>query len=230
MGTKVKSSGERAAAPIKKVISLLEKAYGKPSPKPYKNPLDELVFTILSQNTNDLNRDRAYASIRSRFPQWEQVMDAPEQEIAEAIKVGGLANQKSKRIKKILTHIDQSYGKLDLDFLKELPLHEAVELLGSFNGVGPKTVACVLLFACKRPVFPVDTHIFRIATRLGLLPPKCNDVKAHPIMGDLVPPEKVYSFHINMIEHGRRVCKPKRPQCSECVLKDICPASGKFEE
>lgn len=228
MGNRVKAKMQKPESVVKKAILLLEKEKGIPSPKPYKNPLEELVFTILSQNTNDRNRDRAYTSLRSSFPAWEQVMKAPVPEIARAIKVGGLANQKSARIKKILKLINDRYGKLDLGFLKDLTLEEGVELLSSFNGVGPKTVACVLLFSCNKPIFPVDTHIFRITTRLGLLPEKCSDVKAHEIMNSLVPAEKVYSFHINVIKHGREVCKPARPRCCECVLRDICPSRGRF--
>ncbi len=226
-GKKLKS--EKPEAVVLKAADLLEKSYGTPSPKPYKDPLEELIFTILSQNTNDRNRDRAYTSLRSRFPEWEQVMVAPVLETAEAIKVGGLANQKSARIKKILTLIHDKYGKLDLNFLNKLPVTEGKELLSSFNGVGPKTVACVLLFACHKPVFPVDTHIFRVSSRLGVLPEKCSDVKAHEIMGSLVPPDRVYSFHINVIRHGREVCKPARPKCAGCALRGICPSRDKFE-
>ena len=207
---------------VQRAVSLLEGKYGIPSPKPYKDPLEELIFTILSQNTNDRNRDRAHDALCARFSNWEEVMEADPAEIAEAIKIGGLANQKSVRIKNILTAIHRVYGKLDLDFLKDIPLQEGIELLSSFKGVGPKTVACVLLFACDRPIFPVDTHIFRIATRLNLLPEKCNDVKAHRIMNTLVAPEKVYSFHMNVITLGREICKPAKPKCHICPLKDVC--------
>lgn len=229
MVEETKKKDTRLRAVVRKAILLLDKEYGVPSPKAYKGPLEELVFTILSQNTNDQNRDRAFAALRSRFPTWEDVMRAPCQEIAQAIKVGGLANQKSERIKRILALIHETYGKLELDFLKELSVEEAKKLLGSFNGVGPKTVACVLLFACQKPVFPVDTHIFRVAGRLGLLPEKCSDVRAHEIMNSLVPPGKVYSFHLNLIRHGRQVCKPARPKCGECVLRRICPSRDKFK-
>lgn len=229
MVEETKKKDAKLRAVVRKAILLLDKEYGVPSPKPYKDPLEELVFTILSQNTNDQNRDRAFAALRSRFPTWEDVMRAPGPEIARAIKVGGLANQKGERIKRMLTLIHETYGKLELDFLKELPIEEAKKLLGSFNGVGPKTVACVLLFACAKPVFPVDTHIFRVASRLGLLPEKCSDVRAHEIMNCLVPPGKVYSFHINLIKHGRQVCKPARPKCVGCALRQICPSRDKFK-
>jgi endonuclease-3 len=228
MVERVRKKRRSPVALVKQAAARLEKEYGVPTPNTRRNALEELVQTILSQNTNDLNRDRAYTSLRTHFPQWEQVMDAPAGKIAAAIKVGGLANQKSVRIKKILNIIHQRYGKLDLDFLKKMPLQEAKELLGSFNGVGPKTVACVLLFACGKPIFPVDTHISRVATRLGLLPEKCSDVKAHEILNSLVPPEKAFSFHINVIRHGRQVCRPSKPKCSECALKGICPSSDKF--
>ncbi|MBI4481771.1 MAG: N-acetyl-alpha-D-glucosaminyl L-malate synthase BshA [Acidobacteria bacterium] len=206
---------------VQYAIRTLEAAYGIPARKP-TDPLDELILTVLSQNTNDRNRDRAMERLRLRFPTWEAVRQAAHSRIAHAIRVGGLSNIKGRRIKQILNVIHERCGSLDLSFLHDLPLEEAREFLHSLNGVGPKTVACVLLFACGKPAFPVDTHIGRITRRLGWLPVRANDRVAHARMEALVPPERYLSLHVNLIEHGRTVCRPRNPRCSECCIRAVC--------
>ncbi|MEE8448789.1 MAG: endonuclease III [Thermodesulfobacteriota bacterium] len=207
---------------VKEMINRLERHFGQPKPRPGRDPLSELIFTILSQNTSDVNRDRAFQSLTSRFSSWERVSRASPSAIASAIRPGGLANVKSLRIKAILTEIKRRYGCLSLDLLGNLPQEEVRDILLSFNGVGPKTVACVLLFSLGQPAFPVDTHVFRVAKRLGLLPAKATPERAHEIMERLVPPAKYYSFHINLIRLGRTICVPRSPRFDRCPLKDMC--------
>jgi endonuclease-3 len=186
------------------------------------DPLDELINTILSQNTNDLNRDRAYRALRAAFPTWEAVRDAPTKKVVEAIRPAGLANQKGPRIQKVLARITAERGQLDLSFLADMDTAEAKTWLTSLDGVGPKTAAIVLLFALGKPAFPVDTHIHRVTGRLGLIPPKTNADQAHDILAALVPPEWYHSFHLLVIQHGRRVCKAQRPLCEVCPLQKQC--------
>ena len=186
--------------------------------------VSELVCTILSQNTNDANRDRAYTALRDKFPTWEQVRDAPVKQIVAAIRPAGLANQKGPRIQNALRRIAERdpQGRLNLDFLADLPVPEAKQWLTSLDGVGPKTAASVVLFSLNRPAFPVDTHVHRVTTRLGLIPPGTSADKAHDLLEALVPPEWYFAFHINLIEHGRAVCKAQRPQCDGCPLRKQC--------
>lgn len=199
--------------------------YGEKVPPVRKPaPLDELILTVLSQNTNDVNRDRAYSELRRRFPTWEKVAAAPVREIAAAIRVGGLARQKAARIKEMLKVIREREGRLSLSRLCRLPQEEALAYLRSLKGVGAKTAACVLLFSCGRPVFPVDTHILRVSKRLGLIDQRMDAAKAHAVMGELLPAESVYSLHLNLIEHGRRRCHPRKPECPACCLKAQCPS------
>ncbi len=186
------------------------------------DPLDELINTILSQNTNDLNRDRAYRALRSAFPTWEAVRDAPTKQVVDAIKPAGLANQKGPRIQKVLARITAERGQLDLSFLADMDTAEAKAWLTSLDGVGPKTAAIVLLFALGKPAFPVDTHIHRVTGRLGLIPPKTTADQAHEILEALVPPEWYHPFHLLVIQHGRRVCKAQRPLCEVCPLQKQC--------
>jgi len=207
---------------IKRIIENLEATYGRPRLRPDRDPLETLVETILSQSTNDLNRDRAFTHLKKRFGSWEEVRRARAGSIAKAIKVGGLANIKSVRMKKILNEIKNRVGSLDLSFLKRAPIEDAKQFLTSLEGVGPKTAACVLLFSCRRPVFPADTHILRVTRRLGLIPPKCSDERAHEILGRIIPANKCSSAHINLIRLGRQVCRPKNPQCEECCLLEYC--------
>lgn len=203
--------------------------YGdKVRPEKRPDPIDELVLTVLSQNTNDVNRDRAYQGLRARFPSWEEVMAAPVEQVEEAIRVGGLARQKSARIKQMLVGIREREGSLSLRRICGMPLVRAREYLHSFKGVGDKTAAIVLLFCCGKPVFPVDTHIHRISKRLGLAPEKADAAKAHRIMGEIVPEGIMYRLHINMIQHGRKICRARKPDCGACCLKAKCPSAGKW--
>lgn len=207
---------------FKFITQNLEATYGVPRNDSPEDPLDELIATILSQSTTNINSNRAFASLKARFPDWEQVRRARPASIASAIKSGGLANVKSVVIKNILNDISSQRGNLDLSFLKTVPLEEARSFLLSLKGVGPKTAACVLLFSCKRPVFPMDTHIFRILRRMGILPEKISDALAHQTIEKLIPAQKSYSLHINLITHGRRVCHPKTPKCELCSLIEHC--------
>ena len=186
------------------------------------DPLDELINTILSQNTNDLNRDRAYRALRSAFPTWAAVRDAPPPHLIAAIKPAGLANQKGPRLQKILERITAERGELNIHFLAELPVPEAKAWLTSLAGVGPKTAAIVLLFALGRPAFPVDTHIHRVTGRLGLIPPQTTAAQAHALLEVLVPPAWYQPFHLLVIQHGRTVCQARRPKCEICPLPKHC--------
>jgi endonuclease-3 len=212
---------------IKSISIKLEKVYGKKRWRIHSDPLSELIATILSQNTSDHNSHRAYASLRSRFKNWENARRTSARGIADAIRTGGLANIKAKRIKDILQQIYEDNGRLDLDFLKKWRTEKIKDYLGEFKGVGEKTIACVLLFSLKRPVLPVDTHVLRVSRRLGLVPEKTNAAKAQVILEKLVPPRLVYQFHLNLIEHGRKTCKAANPLCGECVLLDNCPYGKK---
>jgi endonuclease-3 len=215
---------------ISEIIDLLAKEYGSITWRSRTDPLSELIMTILSQNTSDHNSRRAFDSLLSRFGSWEAVAEGSVEDIAEAIKLGGLAQVKAPRIKQILAQIQEQRGSLDLKFLKKMPVAEAKIWLRSLPGVGPKTTACVLLFSLGKPVLPVDTHIHRVAKRLGLIDSRVSAEKAHEILGDMVPPRYVYQFHIHMIEHGRRVCKAQRPRCRECVLLKVCPTGQRLLE
>ena len=208
--------------PINYILQNLKTVFGVPKPHRGLDPLDVLIETILSQSTTNANSDRAFASLKRRFPSWDQAMRARVSSIENAIRAGGLAKQKSARIKDLLVEIHRRRGSLDLSFLGTAPIDEAKEFLNSLKGVGPKTVACTLLFACNRPVFPIDTHIFRIARRLGLIPVKCSDEEAHRLMGEMIPKKRYFEAHINLIRLGRRVCRPINPSCEQCCLVDYC--------
>jgi endonuclease-3 len=185
-------------------------------------PLDEVVSTILSQNTNDLNRDRAFAALRSRFPTWEAVRDAPRRSVVAAIRVGGLAEQKAPRIQNFLRAVSAEHGRLDLDFLRQWPASQVHEWLRGFPGVGPKTAAIVMLFSLDQPAFPVDTHIHRVAGRLGLRPPKASAERTHAILAGLFRPDQYRDAHLNLIRLGREICQARRPACERCPLTDLC--------
>jgi endonuclease III len=200
----------------------LVEVYGQPTWRNPLPPVDELVSTILSQNTNDINRDRAFESLRSRFSTWEEVRDAPVEQVTDAIRVAGLANQKAPRIQEALRNITAERGSLDLNFLAELPSEEAHNWLTSFKGVGPKTAAIVLLFSLGKPAFPVDTHIYRVSGRLGLRPQKMNVEQAHVHLSQLFPPEVYYAAHLNIIRLGREICQARRPKCPLCPIRDLC--------
>jgi endonuclease-3 len=204
------------------IFENLRAVYGMPQAEQGLDPLDVLIETILSQSTTNANSSRAFESLKRRFPDWDQARRARASSIEAAIRSGGLARQKSVRIKNLLNEIYERRGALDLSFLCRAPLEEAREFLASFKGVGPKTVACTLLFACNRPVFPIDTHIFRIARRLALIPERCSDEEAHRLMEAVIPAGRYYEAHINLIRHGRRVCRPQNPSCDRCCLIDYC--------
>ena len=196
--------------------------YGEPQWRRPLPPLDELISTILSQNTNDLNRDRAFEALRSRFPTWEAVRDASPEKVAGAIRPAGLANQKGPRIQAVLQAITTERGNLDLEFLRRLPPAEAKAWLLRFKGVGPKTAAIVLLFSLGQPAFPVDTHIHRVSGRLGLRPERMTAEAAHDHLSPLFPPEAYRAAHLNLIRLGREVCHARRPACDRCPLQDVC--------
>ena len=196
--------------------------YGEPVWRNPLPPLDELVSTILSQNTNDVNRDRAFDSLRERFPTWEEVRDANEEDVIEAVRIAGLANQKGPRIQAVLHAITEERGKLDISFLSDLQPDKAYEWLLKFKGVGPKTASIVLLFSLGMPAFPVDTHVHRISGRLGLRPPKMNADKAHVYLAEQFPPDTYYAAHLNIIRLGREICNARQPKCDRCPIRNLC--------
>ena len=200
---------------------LIEK-YGEPTWRDSLPILDELISTILSQNTSDTNRDRAFLRLKGTFKTWEDVRDADGEAVIEAIRSAGLANQKGPRIQKILQQITEERGTLELDFLRDLKTEDAMSWLMRFNGVGPKTASIVLLFSLDKPAFPVDTHIQRVTGRVGLRPEAMNNEQAHHHLGELFPPESYKSAHLNIIRLGREVCHPHNPACDICVLQTLC--------
>ena len=209
--------------PIGYVVQNLERAYGVPVNKwTGWDVLDMLVSVILSQATSDVNSDRTYDALKKRFPTWDAVLRARESTIADTIRLGGLANQKAAVIKNLLKQIKERNGSLDLSFLRDAAPEDAARYLSQFRGIGPKTVACTLLFACGAEIFPLDTHIFRVPRRVGLIPPKCSDEFAHAVMNRLVPSGKFYSFHVNLIRHGRALCRPRDPLCERCPVVEYC--------
>ncbi len=197
-------------------------AYGYPDWRPSNAPVDELVLTILSQNTSDLNSGRAFEALKARYPDWQSVLDAPVDELADTIKAGGLGPQKAPRIQAALRRILDERGDFDLDFLRDLPTEEALSWLTSFNGVGHKTASIVLLFCFNRPAFPVDTHITRVTRRLGFVDPKASPEKISVAWQEWVPSDWYYPLHLNLIRHGREVCRAPTPRCYACVLADLC--------
>ncbi|MBL8080671.1 MAG: endonuclease III [Anaerolineales bacterium] len=210
-----------------KIHEALLKVFGEPI---WRNPLpaiDELVSTILSQNTNDINRDRAFEALRAKFPTWEQVRDAKESDVIDAIRPAGLANQKGPRMQQVLKDITKERGSLDLYFLKDLPLEEARSWLTKFNGVGPKTAAIVLCFSLNRPAFPVDTHVYRVTGRIGLRPEKISVEQAHPYLESVFPPETYYAAHLNIIRLGREICNARKPLCMNCPVVGLCDFKDK---
>ncbi len=210
---------------VEQVRRLLRKEYGPRRWRPRQDPLSELIAVVLSQNTSDVNSHRAFAALVESFAGWEAVAAADARDIARAIRVGGLADIKARRIKEILKEIGAQRGSLDLGFLKALELGEAKAWLRGLPGVGPKTAACVLLFSLGRPAMPVDTHVYRVARRLGLVDARASVEKAHEVLEALVPPANVYEFHMLMVDHGRRTCRAQRPRCGACVLRLLCPSS-----
>jgi endonuclease III len=217
------ASGQATPA---EVLARLRAYYGKPEPRSSDGPLAELVQTILSQNTSDVNTERAFASLWARFGAWQPILEAPTSEVADAIRSGGLAEIKAPRIQGVLAAIQQDRGELSLDFLATLPLDDARTYLTSLNGVGPKTAACVLLFALGMPALPVDTHVHRVSKRLGLIGEKVNAEAAHRLLESAIPPDQMFDAHMLLIRHGREICKALRPRCRTCPLEDRCPKVG----
>jgi endonuclease-3 len=208
------------------VLTALRAHYGTPAPRRTDGPLAELILTILSQNTSDQNTDRAFASLWATFGSWDTIMAAPASAITYAIRSGGLAEIKGPRIKGVLEAIQRDRGNLSLDFLSTLPLNDARAYLTSLKGVGPKTAACVLLFALGMPALPVDTHVHRVSKRLALIGPKVSAEAAHEILEASIPPDQMYDAHMLLIRHGRVICKALRPKCSDCPLVAVCPKVG----
>jgi endonuclease-3 len=204
------------------VLDRLRACYGPPRVHRRLPPLDELVLTILSQNTSDRNCERAYAAMRDRFPTWEEVRDAPTAELEEVLRPGGLAAQKAPRIQAVLNELSHD-GRPHLDWLRDLEPAEAIARLVAFPGVGPKTASCVLLFSLDVPVMPVDTHVHRVALRLGLIPAGTSADQAHSVLTELVPAGRMLEAHLLLIAHGRATCSARRPRCGGCVLLEGCP-------
>jgi endonuclease-3 len=196
--------------------------YGTPEWRDPLPPLDELISTILSQNTNDRNRDLAFRELVRRFPSWEAVRDTNAAAVVDAIRIAGLANQKGPRIQQVLRQITAERGILDLTFLRDLPDAEAHAWLLRFKGVGPKTAAIVLQFSLGKPAFPVDTHVYRVSGRLGLRPLTITVEQAHEFLSALFPPETYGPAHLNLIRHGREICQARKPLCKRCPLTDLC--------
>jgi len=210
---------------IEEVLELLEQEYGPCEWQPDMDPIDMLIGTILSQNTSDANSGRAFASLKASFNSWEAVASAPAEHIAQVIKSGGLSQIKAARIKQALEQIKKEQGRINLDSLKSMNMAEAEDYLMHLPGVGHKTASCVLLFSLGKPSLPVDTHVFRVAKRLGLIDSRVSIDKAHSLLQEQTPPSKVYQFHVHMIEHGRRICHARQPRCNRCILRGTCPSS-----
>jgi endonuclease III len=224
-------SGSRGAArpaPVREIHTRLARAHGPLDPPRRLDPLEELILTIMSQNTSDVNRDRAYAAMRARYPTWAALARARSPTLADTIRPGGLANTKAPRILAVLREIRRREGGFDLGWMRDASDDQVAGYLGSLPGVGPKTIACVLAFSLDRPAIPVDTHVHRVATRLGLLAPGTPSARAHRTLEDLVPPDLRVSMHVGLIRHGRRVCKAGRPRCEECILRTLCPTAPRY--
>jgi endonuclease III len=215
---------------IPEILDRIHRVYGELPWRPHGDAMSELILTILSQHTADTNSGRAFANLLSAYSDWDAIRQASIGEIAEATRAAGLSAQKAPRIKAALEEIKAQVGDYDLSFLRELPLDEARAWLVSLHGVGPKTAACVLLFALGRPALPVDTHVFRVSQRLGLLPSKATADAAHRILEEAVPDDAIFDFHVGLIKHGRHVCFARSPACRACVFNDICPSAFSFEK
>ncbi len=214
---------EQGAAKLPLVYEALRETYGARRWRPHQEPIDELVLTILSQRNTDRSTEQSYLTLRERFPTWEQAMNVPVEEIADAIRWSGLYEMKAPRIQEVLRRIMDERGDFDLRFLKQMPLAEAKAWLRAFPGVGPKTTAIVLLFSLGMPAFPVDTHVYRVSQRLGLVGPKTSEAKAHDVLENMLAPNQMFEFHVNMIAHGRRTCHAIGPKCDRCSLLSLCP-------
>lgn len=207
---------------VKKIVEKLEKEFGIPQRRNNRDPLSNLVLTVLSQSTNDKNRDMAYQRLKEKFPTWEDVMNGDQKEIADAIRPGGLANQKSRRIQNILRWIHNEYGSLNLDFLCDMKPEEIMEKFIKLEGIGVKTISVVMMFSCGMDVFPVDTHVHRICRRLGLVAENASAEKTFWEMKPLVPKGKSFSLHMNFLKLGRTICLARKPKCDICPLQKEC--------
>ncbi len=246
VGTKASEGSRTSVAPLYtpvQLITFLDAEYGRMPDRPHGDAMSELVLTLLSQNTSDHNSGRAFQRLIARFPGWDEILAAPTAEIEEAIRPGGLAPTKAPRLQALIgatrkrtTDRISENGKsqatdarpapYDLSFLKDLPLDEAKSWLRELPGVGPKTAACVLLFGLGRPALPVDTHVERVARRLGLVSPQMPIARVHKELEAMLAPQEVHAFHVDLIQHGRRTCHARRPACDRCVLLDRCPRVG----
>lgn len=212
---------------IREMVRRLARTLGPLDPPPRREPIEELILTVLSQNTSDVNRDRAFAAMRERYPTWEALATADEGSLAQAIRPGGLANIKAPRILAILAEIARREGgALDLAWMRTARSDRVRAYLVSLPGVGPKTAACVLAFALGRPTVPVDTHVFRVARRLGFLGDGVDAARAHVVMDGLVPASLRVRLHVGFIRLGRRLCRAGRPDCDDCPLLDLCPTGA----
>jgi len=214
---------------LKRAADVLDDFYGRPVLTPRLPPVDELVFTVLSQNTADVNTERTFAALREAFPDWSAVRDASVERIEATIALGGLAHTKAPRIKRILEALSGRTGAPDLGELDGMSDEEAQAYLVALPGVGPKTAACVLLFALARPVMPVDTHVHRVARRLGVIDGRVSAEQAHPLLTELAGSDdagQIYAVHVGFVRHGRRICHARRPACAECPLAPMCPSAG----
>ena len=211
------------------ILRRLLKDYGPITWRPRYDPVSELVFTILSQHTSDINSERAFERLWDHFGSWEAVAEANVEDVAEPIRIGGLAQVKAPRIKLVLNRITEIHGFLNLDFLSKLSLQEAKTWLLALPGVGPKTAAVVLCFALGMPAMAVDTHVYRVSKRLGLIHSKINADEAHDILESMVEPKDVFSFHVCLITHGRKICKAIKPLCGRCTLLKGCPTGMSLE-
>ena len=220
-------SARRRRVRASDVMTQLGDSYGPVEWEPRYSPAEELVYTILSQHTSDINSERAFLNLMNTFPTLDAIADSAEEAIEDAIRSGGLAKQKSVRIKQVLNIVRSEIGSFDLSFLGEMPLDDAKAWLKDLPGVGPKTAAIILCFSLGMPAMPVDTHIYRVSQRLGLIGKKVSADKAHDILEPMVPTDEVFAFHMYLIRHGRQVCKAQRPLCTECVLNWGCPSNGK---
>ena len=207
---------------MNKILRILQRAYGAPPRRPRSNPIDEIVRTILSQNTSDSNSLKAFAELKKHFSSWSILLKVRTAKIASVIRHAGLANIKAKRIKEVLAEIKEREGRLSLECLAAMDAEGALRYLKSIKGVGPKTAACVLLFSFGKPVMPVDTHIYRVTKRLGLIPRDLNIEAAHEFLTRMVPKDLIYDFHLGIIEHGRKTCKAQNPKCGVCLLYGLC--------
>jgi endonuclease-3 len=223
-----RANAKRKVLTPDEIISRLSDEYGEPQWRPHHDATAELVLTLLSQNTSDSNSGRAFSRLLQAFPDWQSVIEAPLPEVEEAIRPGGLAPTKAPRLQAMLADVRSRTGGFDLRFLQDMPVEEARQWLRTLPAVGPKTAACVLLFGLGMPGLPVDTHVFRVSTRLGLIEEKMGPEKAQTYLEELVPPKDHFRFHILLIRHGRHRCTARSPDCAACPLRPDCPSAPGF--